>query len=488
VPKGTDQNGASPQELLQQGILTKLDELGGQTVRPDDLTWRGDKFVLPEALAQDLGLAIETLQQRRADEEEETDFTRTYPYRPFDGAAAFHRAVVRIFGVSPAGKSYYDFFGRHRPTYISVHTGVRATIQVPWDRFELSLLRATFNIGAQKEKDGSFSFSLRITAPRGQMKRIDAFLTVVEDELIQRSIYRGKALSGDDGTALGFFSPKTLDAAKIIYNREVMEQLEANVWTPLAHADLIRELGFPLRRAVLLEGPNGTGKTSAGVLTAQKAVAAGWTFILVRKGEDPLLALTVARQYAPAVVWYEDIDDLAAGKTRGEVSKLMDVLDNIQNKSAEVIAIFTSNFADRIEKGVLRPGRIDAVIHVGALDADGTERLVRALLPGLLAPDVDFVAVGEACEGYLPAFLTETVNRAVRYAIAREKGRPSSITTSDLVQAATGLRPQLELMLNAGQAEIDDRSLQTALEALIAKVIQQHEVDGMGELVAKDAS
>jgi hypothetical protein len=456
----------TPQEQARTAALAALDALGGITVTEEDLIWRGDKIILPEAMEPELAVVIETLTQRMKDEEEEFDFTRTYPYRPYDGAAAFQRALIRAFGVSPAGKAWKDMFGQvHRPTYISVNAGVGKTMQVPWDTFKLDLLDAEFSLGYNR-MDGGIVFELTVTAPRKHRKRIEALFHLVEIELRERSIYRGHALSGDDGVQMSFFDPYTLDRARIVYNSDVMEQLEANVWTPVQHADLIRELGMPLRRAILLEGPNGTGKTSAGSLTAQHAVQNGWTFILVKKGEDPLSALATARQYAPAVVWYEDIDDLAAGKSRGEVSRLMDVLDNVQNKNADVIAIFTSNFAEKIEKGVLRPGRIDAVIHVDALDADGAERLIRALLPaGMLDASTDFARVGDACEGYLPAFLTEVVGRAVRYAIAREQGRPDSIKTSDLVQAAEGLRPQLELMLEARSTHHESPPLERALNA-----------------------
>jgi transitional endoplasmic reticulum ATPase len=467
------------QELLREKILAELDALGGAILGEDDIVFQGTKMVLPEAMAGDLDAVIETLIKRRDDEAEHFEFSRTYPYRPYDGAAAFQRAIIRVFGMSPAGKPWKDMFGQqHLPQLISVNIGPNRHIQVPWDMFHLEWLEADFTLGHSKTREG-IVFTLYVEAPRRQQKRVEAFMVFVEEELRERSIYRGKALTGDDGVQLGFFDPNQLDRAKVVYNQDVMDQLDANVWTPIEHADLLRSLSIPLRRAVLLEGPNGTGKTSAGVLTAQKAVQHGWTFIRVPTGEDPLQALSTARQYAPAVVWFEDIDELSAGKTRGEVSKLMDVLDNVQSKNADVVAVFTSNFPELIEKGVLRPGRIDSVIHVGALDADGAERLIKALLPeGMLAANVDFEKVGAACEGYLPAFLTEVVHRAVRYAVARTKGLPDVITTSDLCQAADGLRPQLQLMLDAGQANHEKAPpLDESMAAVVEKLIQNYRLN-----------
>lgn len=495
---------AAPQtesDRVRNQVLKALDAAAGQIVSDDDLLYTGDKMILPVQYQGNLKGAINALTERMKGEEQEFSFRREYPYRPYDGAAAFHRAIIRTTGMTPKGITQKTFFGDIPPEFVSAKSGPGETVQVPWGEFHVAMLDATFELDATKASDGGYNFVLNVQSKQKHRKRIDAILMVVEDELKERSLYRGKAVSGDDGIELDFFDPNTLDPAKIIYTAQVMEQLEANVWTPMRYPQTLRDMGVPLRRAILLEGPNGTGKTSAGVLTAQVALQHGWTFIRVASGEDPMRALGLARRYTPAVVWYEDIDDMTAGKSRAAVSKLNDVLDNVQSKNAEVIAVFTSNFPEKIEKAVLRPGRIDSVIHVGPLDADAKRRLITALVPaGMLDANIDWGKVTEACRGedetdskgnvlvrgedYLPAFLTEATQRAMRYAVARAAGgRPKNISTSDLVLAAEGLRPQLALWLAAesigrGERPTLEVALAEAVRPVVGETLRAHTMVG----------
>jgi len=269
----------------------------------------------------------------------------------------------------------------------------------------------------------------------------------VAQELKDGSIYKGKAFTG--GAEPLFLDLDNLPP--VVYSDEVLTHLDTNMWSLLRYSDTMRANRISLKRAVLVEGPYGTGKTLAGMLTAREAVAHGWTFILARPGKDDLFeVLQTAQLYAPAVVWYEDIDTIAQGSDDMQISRLLDALDGITNKGTEVLAGFTTNHVSKIQKGVLRPGRLDAVIHVGGLDRVGYEKLIRAVVPGdQLDPDVNFDVVAAAFDGFLPAFAKEAISRAMAYSISRHRGELGVIATEDLVHAADGLRPQLQLMNDA---------------------------------------
>ena len=469
------------QDVAREEVFAALDRLGGRLVGEDTILYQGDKFVLPETMEGNLDTAITFLGQLRDAEEEEYSFSRSYPYRPWDGAAAFQRAMTRVFGSQGVGKAKMSFFfGKQPPRYISIPVSHDSNLQVPWGTVRFAPLNAEFEIGYTVESDEEGPiFQLEVTVPRKHRRRIEGFLEVVRDELDKRSIYRGRAIDASAPNP-GFIDPFKVDPARVVYSEEANTQLQANLWGVIDNAPYLREKKVPLKRAVLLEGPYGSGKTLAGALTAQHAVQAGWTFILVRGGDDPYAALRTARLYAPSVVWIEDLDVMSAGKTRSEISKLLDALDNASGKGAEVIAGFTTNFAHTIERGVLRPGRIDAVIHVGSLDADGYERVVRATVPAdLLAADVDYAAVAEAFAGYLPAFAVEAAHRAIRYNVVRNPGRPGKVTTQDLVDAANGLRPQFKLVEGAGEAAHAQPSIDSLVLGTVEGVLRRTEVDGM---------
>lgn len=205
-----------------------------------------------------------------------------------------------------------------------------------------------------------------------------------------------------------------------------------------------------------------TGKTLAAMLTAQECVRYGWTFLYARPGRDDLtFVMQTARLYQPACVFFEDMDLVAdPDKSEGDdITQLLDLFDGLTAKNTEIQVILTTNHVDKIHKGMTRPGRLDAVIEIGALDGQGIERLITAVVPKeQLANGLDFTAIVEAMSDpetgevdFMPAFVKEAADRTRRYAITRAHGdiEDLQLTTEDFVKAAQGLRPQLILMRDA---------------------------------------
>ncbi len=463
----------SPQQQVQEEILRRLDELGGITVTDESVIFGGDKIILPGNFEGDLGRAITYLKELQANDEQEYAFSRAYPFRPWDGAAAFSRAMQRVFGTSGIGKTIHTFFGSFPPQLRSIPVGLGEHQQVPWGQVKFSQLDATFSLSAKKDSEHGIIFEVSVEAPRKHRRRIEGFLAIVERELRERSIYRGKMIDASQEMP-GFLNPYAVTRDKVVYSQQVITDLQANMWTVMEKADYYRRVGMSLKRAVLLSGPYGSGKSLAGVLTAQCAVENGWTFILVRPSDDPFMALKTARLYAPAVVWIEDLDVLVANKSREEITGLLDALDGVSSKGAEIIAGYTTNFPGVMDKGVLRPGRLDSVIYVGELDAAGIEKLVRATIPAdILDREVDFGPVVTAMDGYLPAFVVEAAQRALRYAVSRSHGEPDSIATEDLVNAANGLRPQFEMASGAGEAKHGKPTMDKLLTGKVEEVLNR---------------
>lgn len=470
----------SKQDQARDEIFAALDKLSGEQVSDSAVVYQGDKFIIPAVLEGNLEGAVEFLDNVREAEETEFAFTRAYNFRPYDGAAAFQRAMVRAFGTQGVGRKTFSLFGSSPPQYMSVPVGYGRNMQVPWGRISFEPLKAVFDLGAGMDREHGMIFRIAVTAPKKHRRKIDGFLSLVEQELRESSIYRAQAIDCQENP--GFLDLSGVDPAKVIYAKEARSQLEANFWSVLSYAHVLRKVGQPLKRAVLMEGPYGTGKTLTGVVTGQRAVANGWTFIQVRGGDDPYGALKTARMYSPSVVWIEDLDIHLAGKDREEVSRLLDALDNVNNKGAEVMVGFTTNFPNVLEKGVLRPGRIDAVIHFDALDPDGYELLIKALVPGpMLDPAIDYTQVSEAFEGYVPAFASEAIGRAIRYSLVRGEGKIAVINTEDLVHAGKGLRAQLKMLDEADETRHNTITLDSILTTKIEDVVTRSIMPDVGE-------
>jgi len=204
--------------------------------------------------------------------------------------------------------------------------------------------------------------------------------------------------------------------------------------------------------------------------------------------------------YQPSVVFFEDLEVMAGAQERDHISQLLDVFDGIQSKDAKIMAILTTNHADKIHKGMLRPGRLDAVIEIEKLDAAGIQQLVENVVPSAaLAEDLkhthkDFekgwAEITSAMDDFLPAFVREAGERAVRYSLARNGGKLTTVSKADLIDSATGLRSQFELM--DGAREVQERPrLETAMAALVSEAVVDLKLetihgDPMGKVVAAD--
>jgi len=483
--KGT----TTEQQKTTAAILAVLDELGGQNVGEDALLFTGTQFILPETMAGDINGVVKYLQSWDKQQNTTTGFSREYNYRPYDGAAAFDRAMKRLFGTTGIGKGRSGgFFSADTPPeFKSIPAGPGGrTIQIPWGSVEFSPLQTVFELGYSMSPDFGLIFEIAAEAPRRHRQRIEGFFDVIADELRERSLYKGKVVTPDP-IELKFVDTSVVNPAQVIYRHEVATQLEVNLWAPIRYTEELQRRNVPLKRAVLLEGPNGTGKTLAGILTAQIAEQHGWTCIMCRPSDDPLEAINTAKMYSPAVVCVEDLDTIASSSSsrkRADIARVLDALDGAQAKGTNVMVVFTTNFAQTLDKAVVRAGRLDAVIHIAELDAEGYERLVRALIaPDLLAVNVDFGAVTHAYEGFLPAFAAEAAQLAVRYSITRNMGKAVPITTEDLVDAAYGMRDHLKLMDEAQHGGQEDHS---TLDAKIGSLVRAELADTTGKLVPHD--
>lgn len=448
-------------------ILDNLAELGGKLTAEEDVLFQGQKFILPERM--DLGSAISFLREKQLEDENEMNFTRTFRYRPWDGARATMAALRKAFGiVSQRGQGAH---GSTPPELRTIPISATETEQIPWGGLGVGHLPGcSLSLGSVKDPDFGQLFTLSAVGPRRYRHHIEGIFRLVEEELRANSMYRAKAFDGQEVPQ--FLDLSGVDPSKVIYTDQVVDRLEADIWALIRYPEQMRKMGLPLKRAVLLEGPYGTGKTLAAFLTAQIAQDHGWTFIYGRPGRDELEeVMATARLYPPAVVFFEDVDTIAHAEGVDHVTRTLDILDGIQAKGTEILCILTTNHLNRIHKGMVRPGRLDAVIHIGALDASAIERLVHSLVPdSLISEDADWGAVGAAMDGFMPAFCKEAIDRAMRWNLARNKGNPSSLTTEDFIAAADGLRPQLELMSRAGEgARLD--GIGSAIERTVKQSI-----------------
>lgn len=475
------QRTTSRQQQIKDAALRALEALGGLTVQDDALVFEGDKFILPDMYEGRPHKAVEFLEDWIRQQSKKHEISKVFPFRPYDVAAAFERTLRLVFGTSGFGQSTMTFFGPQPPQLITVPISTDESIQVPWGRVSLPILDCVFTVSHTSHPEHGVIGTIEAEVPRKYRQHIEGFFVKLEEELRKNSIYKGKAI---DGAPHPNFISTKVDPRRVVYSDDVMLDAETHIWLALRDPGRLKANGLPVKRQVLVEGPFGTGKTLLGLLTANEAIQGGFTFIQVRPGKDNLFdALKTAQLYAPAVVWFEDLDTKQEGD-EDHISKLLDVLDGMEAKTGSVIACFTSNYVEKIQKGVMRPGRLDAVIHIGDLDASGFKKLVLAHIPTNLIGDIDWDAITEAFTGFPPAFNVEAIHRAIRYMLNRTRGGTEEvIATEDLVAAANGLRHQLDLMNGAKEGASEPQVGELIVRDL-SRGLQVDATGSLGEMLA----
>ena len=146
------------------------------------------------------------------------------------------------------------------------------------------------------------------------------------------------------------------------------------------------ERGVPYRRAYLLSGPPGTGKSS---LAFALAAALGRVLYIVNAGslrgdEGLIAAFTSIRDRAMVLI--EDIDTAQVTRAEGAtpsghaaprttLSALLNVIDGALCPPGLVL-VMTTNHPERLDAALTRPGRVDRHVRLEALDAQSTGALV----------------------------------------------------------------------------------------------------------------
>jgi ATPase family associated with various cellular activities (AAA) len=442
--------------------------------------WAGSEITLPEnPTRMNFAEARDWLSRLEKSDQENIAVNEVIDAFPFDGAIAMMKALKQVYGwATPVPPQ--KFF-EEPPTTMSVDISPTERVQIIWGRFAIPGIEGTLMTGVDF-KHGRPVFTIQGEVRKKHVQAISEIAELTRKIVAEESIYRGKPvkLSVDQNGNLNLReAPTFVDVShanieELIFSDSLMEQITTNLFTPIIHAEVCRQNQIPLKRGILMEGPYGTGKTLCAFITAQIAQEHGWTFITIDRVTALKAALNFGVLYQPCVIFCEDIDRETAGERTPELDDILNVIDGIGSKDKEIMVVLTSNEAEKINRAMMRPGRLDAVISIQAPDKVAAERLMRLYARGLIAVDVSLDAAASTLQGQIPAVIRECVERAKLYAISRSHGTAINLVDADLVRAAEGMKHHLELL--AGKPpdnQSDEHKLGAALTTLVQKGIGQ---------------
>lgn len=408
---------------------------------------------------------------------------------PLDAAYAFNKALTIICGKDGwGGVSYRPMTpwgpGQvQHPTNIRVPTGVTSAETVVWGRIEAPNVFLGWlhpSVGHKRKRpcleingeiDGKFN------------EEIQKIISRTEQFVREASIFKGKAVQlqqmdsrdsifGPIADIFGTF-PRFLDLngvkpEELKYPAPTMEIINKTLFTPVENSLLCRQTGTPLKRGILLEGTYGVGKTLCAFVMAKKAVENGWTFIYLDDVDRLEEGVEFARHYQPALLYGEDIDQAKGIHERTSKSnRILNALDSIESKNSELIVVLTTNHLTGITPALLRPGRMDAIIHIPPPDIETTEVLLRQYARGLVHADETLNTVSRQLAGQIPAVIREVVERAKLAAISRTKAAFGwELSELDLMHEAEGMIAHAKLASTIQEPErLSDREKAARIRA-----------------------
>ena len=181
---------------------------------------------------------------------------------------------------------------------------------------------------------------------------------------------------------------------------EVKQSLIEAVEWPLKYPEAFAAVGVRPPRGILLYGLPGTGKT---LLVRALATQSNLNFISVKGpellskwvGESERAVREIfrkARQAAPALVFFDEIDSIVPSRGSGSdsnvtervVSQFLTELDGLVELK-DVVIVAATNRPDLLDSSMLRPGRFDRLIYIPMPDMQARKRILEIYLSRMAA-------------------------------------------------------------------------------------------------------
>ena len=275
-------------------------------------------------------------------------------------------------------------------------------------------------------------------------------------------IYRGTLKSGGDPSWQRCMARTSRPFSTVILNEKVKKELIDDVTDYLDPATRrwYSNRGIPYRRGYLLHGPPGTGKSSLSLALAGFFKMRIYIVSLSSvTASEEILASLFAELPRRCVVLLEDIDSAGLTHTRDDteiaaalvdapknkdrkddmvpgqvtagvdtttivpaarlsLSGLLNILDGVASQEGRVL-IMTTNHIEKLDKALIRPGRVDMIVKFDRADSEMTAAIFRAIFAPLEGDDAPVLKrIGEKYADIAQALEAE---RKQREEAARKK-------------------------------------------------------------------
>ena len=249
------------------------------------------------------------------------------------------------------------------------------------------------------------------------------------------------------------------------------ELIECIEW-PLKRPEKFKEMGISPPKGILLYGPPGTGKTMIAQAVANETNA---NFISIRGpqmlskwvGESEKAIREIfkkAKQVSPSIIFFDELDSIAPFRGMEDGSRVMErvvnqLLAELDGLEAlkDIVVIAATNRPDIIDPALLRSGRFDRLVMIGAPDKFGRLEILKIHTKEIPnADDVNSEELAELTEGYVGSDLAALCREAVMQSL-REDPDACSVEMKHYREALKKVRPTVEESMVSYYERIHER-------------------------------
>ncbi len=264
---------------------------------------------------------------------------------------------------------------------------------------------------------------------------------------------------------------------------DVKRELKEAIEWPLKYSDSFKRMGIRPSRGILLYGPPGTGKTLLAKAVAKESEA---NFIQVKgpsllsmwvgKSEEGMRKIFErARQVAPCVIFFDEIDSLAGKRgmdsgtkvTERVLNQMLSEMDGLEDLK-DILVVAATNRPDMLDPAVLRPGRFDKILLVNARSEKGRLNILNVHTKGKgmpLAKDVNLEEISKKTDGFTGADIESLVREAAMLAL-RENMDIKTVSKKHFNEALKKASPSVTKSTIDAYKKVEENFLKSAKAAV----------------------
>jgi len=238
----------------------------------------------------------------------------------------------------------------------------------------------------------------------------------------------------------------------------VKEEIRMKIIHPLKNPQLFKAYGKKIGGGVLLYGPPGCGKTLLSRATAGE-IKASFLSIGIHQILDLYLGnseknlhqlFELARSHAPAVLFFDEVDALAADRNdlkrsagRTLINQFLAEMDGNVGTNDGLLILGATNAPWHLDPAFRRPGRFDRILFVPPPDESARVSILEVMSKNKPVDRLDVAAIAKKTKDFSGADLKAVFDIAIERSLARamQENRVIPLGTDDLVKSAKDVKP-----------------------------------------------